>query len=868
MENNKKLFIALFFTMLMVMLSFSVLGNVATPAANGNNNSVNILKENSATSTHTPWTFPTNTTEEPGYTGGTYIGALAGAPGDLNIYSSSVTVIDGCVEEEIYNGLYQTFLNGSTGPSLATRYTLTLVPSTSNHTTFDVETGKYENFSAIYTVHLRKGVRWTDWTAANATQTYVFSNVTDYNNGTGVAMPHTFKKYQTLTMLKYEVQAGDVVCSWRIGDTYGRYPGVVNAVPVNNLTVAFYVTTPTLLMICDDFEQDITPYNIWHHHNYASIPGYFNYSSALTPDQASSSYNSWDLNWNEVTGSVPGLVGTGPFMVTNGFGVTQGEVIPNHVIKEYANPYFFYQYANASSGLRQWTPKIHAMQWDEFVTVSSMLLAATEGQIDGLAGIGTSDVPSFEAVPNMELLTTPSSVYNMLDINTHSSVAPLNVTNFRQALNYAVPKSYIARVLCDGNIPGLTWMDPSNTLFYNSSVPSFSFSLSKASALLNSTPGFSHVNGKLDYLGKPVTLTVDILSSAIAATDDLGMYIIKSDWESLGITVHFNLVSVGTLFSALGAVQDGQSNNAFEIENFCDSNGIGDSALCCEIRYDPTYGLPACSYAGPFGNVTIDGKHYTGNQIQSLMDNLSVQAVTTNNIVVAEHDVKEMQGIEVYESIIIPLGYSISHIPLLLTNFKNQTSVGQGFCYWNRLSVEKRSTPLSVSKVKALTIKQSISQNAFSSGQYGNITITTLSGTTPVSGVNLTIGYTAPYSGVINVSSTQLVTNSQGQAVFEFRTTRTLKDLLGLASKSYEMVNFTIIATQRNYKVSPAAVVATNTSHLSVIATAFNVTSTSSPPPVKPTSVLDYEIGLIVASLVAVVSLGYVGFTKFKVKKT
>lgn len=867
MENKKKLFIALFFSLLMVMLSFSVLGDVSTTSANGNNNTVNILKENSDTNTYTPWTFPTNTTEEPGYTGGTYVCPLDGAPGDLNVFTAD-TIIDGVVFGEVYMSLYQTFLNGSTGPSLATSYTLKDVSTSSNHTTYDVGTGEYENFSAIYTVHLRSGVRWTNWSPSNATQTYTFSNVTDYNNGTGVSQPHTFKKYKTMDMLKYELQSGDVVCSWRLGQTYGRYPGVVNVIPVNNLTVAFYVSSPNLLIVLDDFTQYVLPYNIWHYHNYANVEGYFNYSPSLSPSQSSAAYNSWDLGWNQITGSVPGLVGNGPFMVTNNFGMGQGEVIPNHVVIEYENPYFFYQYANASSGLRQWTPKIHAVEWEEFVSIASCEVALNDGKLDDSMGISKGDIPQFLSQPNSEVISSPPGVFNLLDFNVHSAVAPLNVTNFRRALNYAIPKGYIATEICDGNIPGQTFNTPANVLFFNSSVPQYSFSMSKARSLLNTTPGFSMVNGKLDYLGKPVTVTVDILSSAIAATIDLAMYVIQGDWESLGITVNLNLVSVGTMFGDLSDVQDGSSNNAFEIENFCIGVGVGDPALSCADFYNPAYGLPDCSYIGPFSNMTMNGKYYTGSQIDSLMDNLSVEAIDTTSIVTAEKLVKEMQGIEAQESIIIPLGYVPGHTPLILTYFKNQSKMGDDFGYFNLLSVEKRSTPLTVGKVAPLNVKTSVTQNAYSSNEYGNITITVLKNNVPVSGANITIGYTAPYSGILNVSSTQLVTNSQGVAVFEFHTTKTLKDLLALGNVSYEEINFTVVATQKNFKVSPAVIEATNSTHLTLLATAFYVTPTSPPPTPKAPSDLVYEIGLIVAAVVAAIGLGgWVYTSKFKVKK-
>ena len=161
MGLKKKAFIAIFFSLLMLLSSLFLFGGGVTQQSNlnGNGNSYSVLthispvvEKTSVTTGHTPWTFPTNTSEEPGYTGGTYISGLAGPPLDLNPYTAN-TIIDGTVYGDVYMSLYQTFLNGSLGPALATGYSLTMVPSTANHTTYDLESQQYVNYSAIYTVY-------------------------------------------------------------------------------------------------------------------------------------------------------------------------------------------------------------------------------------------------------------------------------------------------------------------------------------------------------------------------------------------------------------------------------------------------------------------------------------------------------------------------------------------------------------------------------------------------------------------------------------------------------------------------------------------------------------------------------------------
>ena len=84
---------------------------------------------------------------------------------------------------------------------------------------------------------LRPNVRWTDWSSANNSQTYTFSNSVKFTNASGSSFTHTYTSYNSTAMKKYYLQSGDVVSSWRLEAALGGWPGVVNVVPNGNLSV-------------------------------------------------------------------------------------------------------------------------------------------------------------------------------------------------------------------------------------------------------------------------------------------------------------------------------------------------------------------------------------------------------------------------------------------------------------------------------------------------------------------------------------------------------------------------------------------------------------------------------------------------------
>jgi ABC-type transport system substrate-binding protein len=359
MINNSKQKLIIIFAILVaaIFIMEPLYGNIDNNSQPSGvvNTTVPISSYTSSTSTPS-WAYPTNTTGEPGYTGGTYKLAQIGNPDYFNPFEAS-TVCDFYVLDEIFNSATGELPNGTIIPCLATSWNETSAPA--NMTTFNPLTGATSPVKDIWTVHIRPGVQWDDWTSANAGDTYTYTNFTSFYNDTGVHYAHTYKKvynatsgknqtFKSIKMKEYYVQAADFILSWKImsasADFSGSYIGVVNVVPLNNLTVEYYLSKPSATFVPYTLETDIIPYNIWSSHDYAGAgSGYWNETKVTASTPASGAYNTWDLGHVSGTGEYPGLVGTGPFMMNGGYGLPMGKFFHDDYWQIYENPNYFMQ---------------------------------------------------------------------------------------------------------------------------------------------------------------------------------------------------------------------------------------------------------------------------------------------------------------------------------------------------------------------------------------------------------------------------------------------------------------------------------------------------------------------------------------------
>ncbi len=754
---------------LVILMSVAVVAVLLGAALAGGFMSFAVQKPSAASavtaSSNAANTYPTTTMQEPGYTNGTYVMAATNDIQHLNIYATS-DLYSFYLLDEIYDSLYTLLPNQTIAPWLATGYTYTNL-SAHPMTTTNPITGSPATVNYTYNVTLKPGVQWTDWTSANSGSTYT---------------------YDGITMNKYTVQSADVVLSWLIlqssADFSGTYLNVVNVVPVSNLTVSFYLSNVSATFTTITLLNPILPYHIWVNHDWATNggPGVWNATGAPN------GYDVWDMNYNPSTGTASGLVGTGPFMFNGGFGMPVGKWEPGVYWNLYVNPHYFVQYVPA---LQQFTPKIFEVMVPLFNTESAAVTALTLGQVDTIeGGIDPTFISTVSAAQNTFIYYHPGSGYGFMQFRTYPSSAPFNITAFRQALNYAVDKTYIASVIDQGYvIPGNSIIPLSDSTWHNFSLPQYNYNPTLAAQMLSQIPGMTKVSGVYYYNGKPVKANIEITTSSVNPLGVEAAQLIASEWSSLGIPTVVTQVSFIKLVADLIA------------SNF-NSIALGITG----ITGDPTSFLtavynnqqPGVFYQGPFTNITYGGVNMTGVQVQSLLNNLTNELNTVTNLRERIAMADEIQGIAAMESTEVIFGYGVDIYPFYNGTFTNVTETGlpqSSMIYYTFDSVHLKgqTTPTAPSTLPTqLKVGVVADKSVYFDGQYGNLTVQVRNQFgQPVSGVDVAVGYN-PTGGVLNVSNTSGVTNSAGQYQFEFHVFRLNQ---GTYTNDYAgAVNFSVAA--------------------------------------------------------------------------
>ncbi len=787
---NRKIVLSVFMVLLMVGSAFFVFGTnlpINSTSASTDISQSSYLNVQPDSSSPTAWQMPTTTMEEPGYTNGTFTCGIDYTIGDLNTFTG-ITFGDLFIAKLVYGSLYKTMPDGQIEPWLATNYTLTHV--TSNNKTFDIETGKMTNYSYVYTIYLRPYVQWTDWSNANASQTYTFSNKVDYRNSTGVSFTHTYTSYAPTVMKKYYLQSGDVVLSWRLEAALGGWPGVVNVIPNGNLSVKVFVPKPTLLIQSSSLQSYILPYNIWVHHDFTSVKGLFNYTPGMS---SGNGYYGWDLGWNTATGSAPGLVGDGPFMVVNGYGMPQGGIVPNQYDKFYVNPHFFAQYANASSGLRQYSPKIYEFYQPYYSSQSSMVAAFTKGQLD-LLPVSPSFLSLVKGTPGAYIYIKPSQVFCAVRINENET--PLNITTFRQALSYATPYQTIDGTVYDGLLtPSSNTVPPCNVLWYNSSSPQYTYNMQKAKSMISAIPGMANSSGTLTYNGKKVTIQIQIAPGsetpcAAEIADEM-----STSFAALGITTVIKEEAYTTMFNNIYETITGKGN-FYQMAEYGQGTESGDPADLCALFINdaPAYFSVGCTL-GPYTSLNFNGKHLSGQQVTTLLTNLSNELLQSDSYQQAIHISKEIQTLIIEEATLINLGYTTTIDAFQTNQFSNFTTENSNSLfslYFTLMEVNKAKTTTSVSYKYNMQVQEKLTGALVEKqGDSGSITYTVLNKTTglPVQGATVGVSVSSIAKGLINTTSNQLTTNSAGQATWKYQVFSHLNLLLQTFSSSGQIIN-------------------------------------------------------------------------------
>ena len=761
----------------------------------------------------TAWTPGTVTSSEPGYTGGVYKVASTINIGHENILLQT-SLYSGLLSDEIYDTAYQELPNGTYIPWLASSYTYENTSALSNHTTFDPLTGKWTEYNLSYTLHIVPGVKWTDWTPANASSTYTYSNTQTYYTASGTPYTHTYSRYKSMSMLTYEVQAADFILSWELlvqsKDYSTEFSNVVNVIPINNLTVEYLLSNTSATFSTYTLETPVLPYHIWDSHEYADATGYWNYNPSMG---TGTGYNDWELGYNKVTGYAPGYVGTGPFMMVNAYNHTNGYYISGLGWELYANPYYFIQYTNSTTYAsfmannswatptlwHQYTPKILAVEYPYYSTLSAAVTAMSERLVQTITeGVDPSFVPVVDTFPNTYIFHKASSGYGYMQLNSHSDQAPMNITAFRQALNYATDKAYLATVVDSGyDILGQPIIPPSDPLWRNDSTPTYTYNPAKAESLISGIPGMKNESGVWYYNNVRVTANIQITSAGPNPLGVEGALIIASEWTSIGVPTTVTQESFTTLLPNL-------DNYNYNVISLGITGVSGDPTGFYLETYNYNFGLGTGFYLGPWSTISYGGKTLTGAQVNDTLNNLTVKLNSITNIVTRISISDEIQGIGAIESTLINLGYGIDILPFTNTTFTNISEIEvpyAAYMYWAVLTTHMRTSSLTSHYTSKYDVSVQVSNSTFFNGQKGTAVVKVTSNLTgaPVSGANVTVGV-SPSGATLNITSDTGITNSAGQYVWKFTVLSTQP--LIYTSQYFGRLNFTAVATG-NSSVEP-----------------------------------------------------------------
>ncbi len=223
-------------------------------------------------------------------------------------------------------------------------------------------------------------------------------------------------------------------------------------------------------------------------------------------------------------------IGSGPFRVT--------EVDSQHLRLEPVPGGFAKQ------------PYLDALEFRFFPDYASILAAAGRGEIQGVSRILPENMAEAEAMPGLQLFTSPLPGYSLILLNLSSPNAPfLADKNVRQALAYGLDRNKLVGDVLNG--AGIVANSPilPGTWASNPDVPAYDYDPARARKLLDEA-GWVDTDGDgvRDKDGKPMEF--------ILHTDDAPMsqkigQAIARDWQALGVKATPQAVSFAGLVSDL-----------------------------------------------------------------------------------------------------------------------------------------------------------------------------------------------------------------------------------------------------------------------------------------------------------------------------
>jgi len=336
----------------------------------------------------------------------------------------------------------------------------------------------------------------TDWTQRNGGKTWTFT----------LRKNAKFQDGQPVT-------ARDVAWTYNfiidndIGNFTSYTTNVKHVTAVDDYTVRFDCSQPKATVISGYIP--ILPEHIW---------------SKLPVKQAST-------NWP----NKPPIVGSGPFQCVED---TKGSIVRMVANKSYWGG----------------APKIDEVDFLPYTNGDTMAQEFKSGAIDACGGLLPAQVTSLQNVPGLTVKPIVVNGFDELGFNCFTGPSNGNPVlrddRFRVALNYAVDKDKICRIVYGGyGTPGVT---PITTDYYHNpdwawAPPEpYGFDLAKARQLLDEA-GYRDTNGDgvRDYKGKPITLRLWARSES--PTSQSSGKLLAGWFRQLGLNIKLSTVDNGTL---------------------------------------------------------------------------------------------------------------------------------------------------------------------------------------------------------------------------------------------------------------------------------------------------------------------------------
>jgi peptide/nickel transport system substrate-binding protein len=265
-------------------------------------------------------------------------------------------------------------------------------------------------------------------------------------------------------------------------------------------------------------------------------------------------------------------IGSGPFVLASWQRGTE------MVLKR--NPYYW-QMGEDGKAL----PYLDELHFQIIPEDSTRILKLQAGEVDGAEFIPLARVSELRADPgiNMELFPSTKVTYLTLNIRPTLKGGKANLLadeRVRQALNYAIDKSALIKVVTfDVGTPMRSYMSSSTPLFHGD-APAYAFNLDKAKALLKEA-------------GVAEGAEISAMALAGSADDAATLSTIQQMWGAVGVKLNIEQADNATMVSRYDAAD-------FQIQTGYWTDDIGDpTEITSYFAYFPTTESQHSGYNDP-----------------------------------------------------------------------------------------------------------------------------------------------------------------------------------------------------------------------------------------------------------------------------